>query len=604
MSSIGINALAPYSAQSIPQASSDVRKQPAAPVTGGGTVNPVEIVIAGATVSESTILAIIRDAVEGGKLAVARAGTSVAKIEGVLIDLLKLVTSGEAATDDPGDVQRRAETLLATTNDAVTEATVRGVNLIAGGAGGAVTTTKFTTMRGLDGRTVTVGGAGVAAMNASAAGLGLASFVASGRGAMMVFHVSADNIIVGGDNPTAIRLQTINYGDSLAETPRFPGRSWIFRFTPGSLPAVSTETPRFDITGNLLRLDAIVAAPLSLNFTPDDAVAALGSAMNDRGFEISIAQDVTTVNVLRIAGNNIDVAAVTAQNVNLSASPTELDENIDVGPDLSTVTRAVHPQDRDNIDVATITAQHVNLSASPTELDENIDVGPDLSAVTPAFHPQDRNNLSRGQILSEPLAARPPLPVAGPEMTTANTDAAENAGTVSSMSMRDIPAASDLASSSHLPAVIVTSWEGPDAAIATLTSAMRKADVIAQALGGHIVILNELQHSLPDETDMMIASESLYLGSALAKSDATLAAAQLQRRLAGEPSDLSDQMAQLLLRFFQWRRDHSGHKPSEIRSSGRRRAGDARAPGDHDDGVEEIADEPFLEPGELDDEST
>jgi hypothetical protein len=150
MSSIGINALAPYAAQSIPQASSDVRKQSAAPAIGGGIVNPVEIVIAGATVSESTILAIIRDAVEGGKLAVALAGTSVAKIGGVLIDLLKLVTSGEAANDDPGDVQRRTETLLATTSAAVTEATVRGVNLIAGGAGGAVTTTKFTTMRGLE----------------------------------------------------------------------------------------------------------------------------------------------------------------------------------------------------------------------------------------------------------------------------------------------------------------------------------------------------------------------------------------------------------------------------------------------------------------------
>ena len=152
-----------------------------------------------------------------------------------------------------------------------------------------------------------------------------------------------------------------------------------------------------------------------------------------------------------------------------------------------------------------------------------------------------------------------------------------------------------------LPAIVVSSWEGPDAAMATLASAMRKADVIGQTIGGHIIILNELQNSLPDETAMMIASESLYLGSVLAKSEATLAAAELERRLAGEASDLSDHMSQLLLRFFQWRRDHSGREPSEDPPTEQQTAEDEpRSPDEQD--AEEVADEPFLEAWERDDE--
>ena len=319
MSSISINAVGPIAAKSLQQASPDVRNQPAGPVAAHATATPAEIVVSTIRVTESTVLAVIRDAIEGGKLAVALAGTSVAKIEGVLIDVLKLVTSGQADTGHPADIQQQANTLLATIGEAVTEATVRGVNLIAGSMGGAVTTTKLTIIGGLDGSVVTIGGTGRSAMNASAAGLGLANFVASGRGVAISFPAAAGTIIAG---ETTITLRTSNHGDSSDETPQFLARQWTFEFTPASLPPASTEAAPFDATGNLLRLDGVIAVPLAANFTNDDAVSVLASAMNDRGFETSIEQSSAGVMVLRIAGNNVDVSAVSVHRRNRALAET------------------------------------------------------------------------------------------------------------------------------------------------------------------------------------------------------------------------------------------------------------------------------------------
>jgi hypothetical protein len=172
------------------------------------------------------------------------------------------------------------------------------------------------------------------------------------------------------------------------------------------------------------------------------------------------------------------------------------------------------------------------------------------------------------------------------------------------MTMSAIPASSNLPGSGQVAAIILSVWEGQDAAVATLTSAVRKADAIAQILGGYVINLDELQHSLPDESNMMIASESLYLGAAVTKSEAEIAAAQLhqrraQRRLTAGHPDMGGPMSQLLVRFFHWRRDHARRKPGEPRSiGGQGLADEFRSTGDHS---EEVADEPFLEAGELDD---
>jgi hypothetical protein len=74
----------------------------------------------------------------------------------------------------------------------------------------------------------------------------------------------------------------------------------------------------------------------------------------------------------------------------------------------------------------------------------------------------------------------------------------------------------------------------------------------------------------------------------------------LQRRLVGAPADFSDRLSQLLLRFFHWRSDRARQKPSGTRSVAEETVADEpRFPDDNGDRAEEVADEPFLEPGEL-----
>jgi hypothetical protein len=147
-----------------------------------------------------------------------------------------------------------------------------------------------------------------------------------------------------------------------------------------------------------------------------------------------------------------------------------------------------------------------------------------------------------------------------------------------------------------LPVITFASWEGADAAVATLTSALRKADAMGETLESHIIVLNDLRHSLSDQTDMMIAAESLYLAAGVPKSEVALVAAQIQQGLPGETPRISDQLSQLLLRFFQWRRAHTRRKDDNARSAAPTAAGERCSPGDDADRAEEVADEPFEDP--------
>ena len=271
--------------------------------------DPTTFVIADRLGSDAQAFAAVKSSLGAAAVPTLVANAAVSSISDTLLKLKQSVIEAQSGVVSGSAADSQIQSLLSQISGSVAEATVNGVNLVAGAVAGDVQRTQIAIPRNLDGATITIGDAGLSAMNATVAGLGLDGFTATSGGLAVGFSsLVADNI--GTAAPASqMQVTTANYG--AAETPQYPGQSWTFVFTDAAGPASSPADSNVvvDASGNVTHVDHTIPVPLPTGFTLAEATDALQRALHDARFETSYATTGPSP-TLAIAGNNIGSAAV------------------------------------------------------------------------------------------------------------------------------------------------------------------------------------------------------------------------------------------------------------------------------------------------------
>ncbi|WP_275670497.1 flagellin, partial [Paracraurococcus ruber] len=413
---------------------------------------------------------------------------------GTLAELRAAVIQAQPAAARPEFALQRAALLVARLDALARDAGFDGVNLLAGQSRPGQQT-QAVVLQGRDGGTLIVGGAGIAALNASAAGLGLDAFDAAGQGVTLDFGTPPAGYFAG--TTRRITLRSDNAGSGVAGN---PGREWRFDLRPGAGGAPQDEVTA-EADGNPTEVVTIVAVGLPADATAADALRALAAALAASGFTTRLDAEGGR---LRIAGNNLTQAG----GVDLSGL-----DPWTAGYDYLGSAQASG--------AAAAGATTLPLTFLPADL-AGSPVGSEISGAAFARNTQITGvNAQAGTVtIDRPLTA------------------ALAAGTVVGVENRQIgtPEASG--------------WTGPEAALAVVEAASRKLGTMAATLGAAMNRIEARQAMLRRGADALLAGAGYLADADIPKVRAAYLAAQVRQQLATQSLGIANRAPQLLLRLF------------------------------------------------------
>jgi flagellin len=266
---------------------------------------------------------------------VGTASSSAASISSTLSSLANTVTQGQQQGLSAEQMNQSITAGLQQIDAFANSSTVNGVNLLAGATGNGVSSTQLNVLTDANGDQTPVGGVGPgAAINATSAGLGLDQLSVSTEGLTLdASNLTAGNIWDGGPTNTTVTMQNTMSGSASA-TAQNPGQKWTFEFVQTGVPPTTIPTPAStDSLGNVVQQDNVVAVPLPVGFTTEEAVTALQTAMQGAGFGVSVSND----NSMGIVGNNIDASGAGGPSGTVAVG------NVDAGSTIALPTAAPAP---------------------------------------------------------------------------------------------------------------------------------------------------------------------------------------------------------------------------------------------------------------------
>lgn len=148
------------------------------------------------------------------------AGAAIDQTSDVLVKLREAVIDAQSDDASASAYNTQIQSLLSGIGRNESDATVNGVNPLAGAVVDDVTTTQIVVPRNLTGGNITIGEKSLSQMNASVPALGLDNFTATSGGLNISFSsLSVENIGTAAP-PTQVQVQTANYGTG--ETAQYP----------------------------------------------------------------------------------------------------------------------------------------------------------------------------------------------------------------------------------------------------------------------------------------------------------------------------------------------------------------------------------------------
>jgi flagellin len=487
--------------------------------------------------SDAQAFMAVNNGLGGAEVPARVAGAAIDQITGVLANLQNASIEAQSGGVSGAAASTQIQALLSQISNYESDATVNGVNLVAGAVVNDVSLTQIHVPTDPDGNMLTIGDTGLSQMNASLPGLGLDNFSGTQDGLSIDFSsLSVENISTSLP-PTQIQVQTANYGNG--ETPQYPGQSWTFVFTnaPASDASVDSNSVS-DAAGNITHVDHTIPVPLPVGFSLNDAMTALQSALFAAGFESQFtASSPSTGAILSIAGNNVGTVAPPVQNLRPSLP-------IAVGAGSATMTAAVNATGTPT--QITINSPSLPSGDPPSSLvgatflstQAEIDAFSSSNPTAPAFY------------LLPPSAAIPPgttiqsVSLASP--TTYNLVLSPPGATV------NIPITSIglLIPLPSTPVASPTLWGGAAGAIATLTSALRKTGEMAQTLGNSINILQQMQAHATQSVDSLDSGIGNLTDADMGNVSADIQSLQIRQQLATQSLTVGEQWPVLLLQLF------------------------------------------------------
>ena len=534
--------------------------------------DPATYVMASRLRSDAQAFMAVNSGLAGAEVPTRVASAAVSNATDLLMKLQATVfeaqSGGVAATAADTQIQSLLSQIAVNEPDA----TVNGVNLVAGAVVDDVAQTQINVPSDLDGATVTIGDKGLSQMNASLPGLGLANFTGTSDGTNLTFSsLSVENISTTPP-ATQIQIQTANYDPTaydpadptaLAPTPpttgetqQYPGQSWTFVFTDASGANTGADSDVvYDAAGNVRHVDHTIDVPLSPGFSLSDAVAALQKAMSNANF---VTEYSGTPPTLSIAGNNVGTAATVT---NLRPTLPILPETMTAQLSAPITASAAAP-------VTSLPIKLMELPPSgsfqayqgatflPTQA--AVDAYRTSNPTTPAFY-----------LSATPSLLPPPQPVSpaasqaiSPGTTISSVDPAQPPAfiTLSSGATANIPAGPpppgtpgtqiNLLVPPNPPTVTSSTWGGIAGALATIQSALDKTGDMAQSLGNSLNTLRQAEDHATQSTGLLNGEVGNLTDADMGKVSAQLVATQIQQQLAAQSLSIDNKGASLLLQLF------------------------------------------------------
>jgi flagellin len=203
-------------------------------------------------------LSAVQDNLSFGAQVVATASSAASSISSALATLQNTLTQGQTQGMNQTLMNQNITQALTQINTFASSATMNGVNLISGAQGGGVANTQLNVLTTTGGSSISVGGIGAQALNATAGGLGIAGLSTSSTAANDAIGADTSQTINGGGVGTGIvltaggtavtqqsalgaaavntnvTLQTSNFGTVGAGTAQNSAQSWTFVLSNGT----------------------------------------------------------------------------------------------------------------------------------------------------------------------------------------------------------------------------------------------------------------------------------------------------------------------------------------------------------------------------------
>jgi flagellin len=521
------------------------------------TDDPGAYLVASRLSSDAQAFVAVNSGLAAAQVPTQVAGAAINSISDVLMKLQDTVIEGQSGGVSAAAANTQMQSLLSQITNNQADATVNGINLVAGAIGNGVTTTQIRVPTDLQGGAITIGDQGLSQMNASLAGLGLDNFSATADGTSLSFSsLGAENISTAPP-PTQIRLETANY--DLAETAQYPGQSWTFQFTDASsINTSANSNTQTDADGNITHQDHVIVVPLSAGFSLNDALTAVQQAMSTAGFETQFAT--TSLGpTLSVAGNNVGQTNTQPAVQNLAVS-----DPIAVGAGTAQFLAAV-PAGTNPI---SIKAQSLALpfgeplsallGASYLSSQAEIDAYLTSNPTTPAFYlsPPSGTEIAPGTTIASivgPIITPPVLPLPPPAPPPPPPVPPKYNITLSAGAQANIPVTSSIVFLIPLPTIPTVSegsWEGVQGVLATLDSASRKTGNMAQTLGNAVNTLQLAQNTASQSIDVLDTNIGHLTDADLGQVSTRIMALQIKQQLAAQSLALGEQWPSLLLQLF------------------------------------------------------
>jgi flagellin-like hook-associated protein FlgL len=501
--------------------------------------DPPAFVIANSLTSESSAWMTVGIQLGAADVPTRVANAAVNNTTSALMKLTQNVIEMQAGGEQASQMRTQMQAYLFQIANNEQDAMVNGVNLLAGAVGGGVTRTQISVPANPEGGYITLGGKSLTWMNASVAGLGLATLNGTTDGVCLNFSsLSPENIGTAAPTPTQVVVQTANYGDAAQQTGQYAGQIWTFEFTDAASPASgSTTILAHDGLGNVIQASHVVPVPLQPRFTVPDAMTALQSAMQSVYFETNYNPSPPT---LSLAGNNVGKNA----SGNLSDSVQNL---------LPSHPIPVAAYDQFPLSVITSgTTTTFNIATIPAGFSLASATGSPVLTTAAAKAAYISSNPATPAVYLNPPVNPSPFP---PGTTVASTTIPppSYSFTLSTPLAGTLPAGTAfelLVPGPATPTATPTVWGDAEGGIATLNSAMRKAGDIAQDVGNALNTLQAAQDHASQSVNVLDAGVGNLVDANLGTVAARMTALQIKEQLATQSLGLGNQWPQLLLQLF------------------------------------------------------
>jgi flagellin len=516
MFSINTNNNAMAALQSLQQTNSQLSETQNEVSTGksvsSAADNPAVYAISQAMNANISALSAVQSGLNFGAQVVATASTAASSISSTLSTLAQTITQGQTKGMNSATMNASITAALAQVDSFASSSTFNGVNLVAGAVGNGVTATSMPILDDTNGDSLTVGGAGTQAYNATSAGLGLSGLNVNSTGLQASFGSEDGTLAFDGNSASAtiVTLQTANFGQVSAAGVGTPGTS--------TLPANATNVAQKyifvlnDGTTNTALDTALSTASTTYTSTFTKGTTATGIGADT--LVKSPAADALPGAITQLGNGNTQYTLTTATDANGNATQQ-------------------------------VNVISVNISAEAANGANGNMSGTYAAGSTTAFtqgHTAIINDLTTAMTqvgFSATADANNTLTIAGNNLDTNTTD---NNTVITNTAFGTGGSVSGN--------VQGTQVSGADVAIATVNAAVGKLGIITTALGNSSNQISGMVSFTSSLSDALTAGVGALTDADLATESAKLTSLQTKQQLAIQSLSIANQGPQSLLSLF------------------------------------------------------